>query len=201
MRSRVQAAAARPLLQEPEEITRFSSFTRLTRVTAWCFRWLRLVKKSRPNIDAPHHTAFPGSLSATELDEARRSLIRVVQAANWASELKSITQGKDIAKGSSLKKLTPFIDPQGILSRRTAEALPSGLRSEAPGDPAAPLTPNQAPRRKLPPTDSAWRSAADTRLHPPTLLDTSRSGFGQVRIASLRLLCAMASGNASPADG
>jgi len=114
-RSRVQAAAAQQLLIEPEEITRFSSFTRLTRVTAWCLRWQRRVKESRSNIGAPHHTAFLGSLFAMELDEARRSLIRVFQAAHWKRELNFLSKGEAMSKGSLLIKLTPFLDTQGIL--------------------------------------------------------------------------------------
>lgn len=97
---------------EPEEITRFSSFTRLIRVIAWCFRWQRRGR-------APHAPAatlrLAETLSADELDEARLALVRVVQAKHWSQELKSLTKGKTVAKGSSLLKLTPFIDTHGIL--------------------------------------------------------------------------------------
>jgi len=111
-RARIQAAAVRPQPIEPKEITRFSSFTRLTRVITWCLRWRRRGQAAPAPAAAP---SLAVALSAGELDDARQSLIRMVQAKHWSNELKSLAKGEPIARGSSLLKLTLFIDPQGNL--------------------------------------------------------------------------------------
>ncbi|XP_029678553.1 uncharacterized protein LOC115244768 [Formica exsecta] len=114
-RVRALAATAPPAeATEPEELTRFSSLNRLLRVTAWCRRWSRPVAAPR----APPATEQPptkDTLSAAEYDDARLTWIRVVQAETYNEELKTLARGAPLSKSNPLIKLTPFLDPQGIL--------------------------------------------------------------------------------------
>nr|XP_012217558.1 PREDICTED: uncharacterized protein LOC105669264 [Linepithema humile] len=114
-----QTHAARPgppPSKEPEELLRFSSLQRLLRVTAWHRRWLR----SRPTtetITAPKADSnrLGDTLSVAEINAAQTAWILRVQAEKYKAELDIIKQSRILAKSNTLTRLSPFLDPQGIL--------------------------------------------------------------------------------------
>ncbi|XP_011700179.1 PREDICTED: uncharacterized protein LOC105457283 [Wasmannia auropunctata] len=117
-RVRVHAAGTAPHeTKEPDELTRFSSLERLLRVTAWCRRWLSRVSNDTERLRSPQSTRSPrcGTLSAAEMDDARLCWVRAVQAASYKPVLESIKQGKALPNSNSLARLSPFLDPKGIL--------------------------------------------------------------------------------------
>ncbi|XP_018401614.1 PREDICTED: uncharacterized protein LOC108778819 [Cyphomyrmex costatus] len=98
-------------LQEPEELTRFSSWQRLIHVTAWILRWRRQVScTSGPPKQAPILVLTPA-----ELERSTQLWIRVVQSIAWRSELDSIVAERELPPRSSLHKLSPRIDDHGVL--------------------------------------------------------------------------------------
>ncbi|XP_029664371.1 uncharacterized protein LOC115236213 [Formica exsecta] len=100
--------------QEPEMLKRYSALHRLLRVTAWCRRWLRRpLERLAPDVRT--NPAVQRVFRAAEVEEARLSWIRVIQAENFKAELAAIENGKPLPTRSKLTRLTPFRDPQGIL--------------------------------------------------------------------------------------
>ncbi|XP_037906171.1 uncharacterized protein LOC119648480 [Hermetia illucens] len=88
--------------EEKENLTqRFSSFTKLVRVIAYCRRW-------RSN----SHNPF---LKSDELRQAETALIRVIQREAFADDISLLNTNKPLAKTSSLIRLTPFLDSDQIL--------------------------------------------------------------------------------------
>lgn len=75
---------------------RFSSFTKLVRVIAYCRRW-------RSN----SHNPF---LKLDELRQAETALIRMIQREAFADDINLLNTNKPLAKTSSLIRLTPFLD-------------------------------------------------------------------------------------------
>ncbi|KMQ89079.1 zinc knuckle protein [Lasius niger] len=115
-RSSAHAVAAQPRPDdEPDELRRFSALNHLLRVTAWCRRWLLRRNTARPPTAAKGLSYPAGVLAASEYSDARLAWIRVVQAEKFKLELKSLSRGTALPNNSTLTKLTPFVDPQGIL--------------------------------------------------------------------------------------
>ncbi|XP_011176359.1 uncharacterized protein LOC105208252 [Solenopsis invicta] len=100
----IHAARTAPgLVEEPDELRRFLSLRRLLRVTAWCRRWLL-----RGPADGPEVTV-------NELEEARLIWIRQVQAGYYRGDLRALQQHQPLPSSSSLLRLYPFLDSQGLL--------------------------------------------------------------------------------------
>ncbi|XP_011173291.1 uncharacterized protein LOC105205590 [Solenopsis invicta] len=93
--------------EEPAWMTRFSGLNRLIRVAAWCRRWLGGV---RPAVEGGE-----ASLNVDELEAARLSLIRLTQSVWWERRLVAVERDQALPRGSSLVKLSPFLDERGIL--------------------------------------------------------------------------------------
>jgi len=102
----VALVAARP--PEDSFINRFSTLTRLLRVTATCIKFARLCKgKGRVE-----ETQGP---TLEELDHARRCLIGMEQRFAFKDEISALQARKEIPKSSSLRHLNPWLDREGLL--------------------------------------------------------------------------------------
>ncbi|XP_076302063.1 uncharacterized protein LOC143220282 [Lasioglossum baleicum] len=98
-------------------LNRFSSYTRLLRITAWCLRWLRR-KRGKPSRSSTNTTARnvqPPVLTAAEITEAERGWIRIVQRMAYPEEMTTQGQHKGIQTRSSLAALAPFLDKFNLL--------------------------------------------------------------------------------------
>ena len=114
-----------------EIISRYSSWNRLRRLVAFILRAVRTVKGKLRSItrtelnvsgnsakaDRSHADSATGScilLSVPEINEAKRTIVRVVQQESFAQELEwTSSSGKISMKGSSIFKLKPFV--KGVL--------------------------------------------------------------------------------------
>ncbi|XP_055542651.1 uncharacterized protein LOC129728253 [Wyeomyia smithii] len=108
---------------------RYSSYTKLRRVTAFCQRFLRafraryLLRRLNTRKDTPlivkntHRLVSPivSPLTTRELEYAELSLCYLAQAEIFAQEISDLTAGEQVAKSSVLKWLNPFIDSDRIL--------------------------------------------------------------------------------------
>ncbi|XP_078051367.1 uncharacterized protein LOC144477514 [Augochlora pura] len=81
-------------------LERFSSWTRMQRVIAYCLRWRSSNKEK-------------GAISAPELKIARDSIIRVLQRVYFADEIRCLAKGQTV-KGK-LQQLNPFLDEDRML--------------------------------------------------------------------------------------
>ncbi|CAG7672714.1 unnamed protein product, partial [Allacma fusca] len=96
-------------LRHVPDITRFLSWIKLVRTTAWVRRFARnwMVKEKRS-----------GELTAHELFEAEEIWWKVVQQISFADELQTLGKGRSFNVNSRLKFLSPFKDSNGILRMR-----------------------------------------------------------------------------------
>ncbi|GBN39448.1 hypothetical protein AVEN_227952-1 [Araneus ventricosus] len=62
-----------------------------------------------------HKTVETGFLTATELDNAEKLLIKQVQSTTFAKEITALQDGKSVPVSSKLKSLDPFLDSNSIL--------------------------------------------------------------------------------------
>ncbi|XP_029163718.1 uncharacterized protein LOC114936567 [Nylanderia fulva] len=88
-------------------IERFSSLSRLKRVTAYC---LRLAKRSVQNTSQQSKL-----LTVLKLEHAMKTLIKGCQAHSFAEELHNLSNKKRLQSKSKLLTLNPFLDEEGII--------------------------------------------------------------------------------------
>ncbi|XP_062712567.1 uncharacterized protein LOC134289887 [Aedes albopictus] len=104
-------------------ITRFSSYHRLVRTVAYCFRFVNNTRmKQKVN---------SGFLSTEELDHSVLALVKMVQTECYQAELRALKKGQTVATQSNLKLLNPFVDPSGIIrvgGRLRLSAQPYGTK-------------------------------------------------------------------------
>ncbi|UYV80338.1 hypothetical protein LAZ67_18002516 [Cordylochernes scorpioides] len=89
-------------------IFKFSTFRKLSRVTAWL---LRFIHNAKHRSDKIKHK----ELSSNELDNSIRTLIQIIQSSEFKTEIQCCNQSKVLPSNSKLLSLNPFIDSSGIL--------------------------------------------------------------------------------------
>jgi hypothetical protein len=88
------------------EPSKYSSSSRLIRITAWSVRFCHNVKNR-----TDRHT---GLLQVQELNDALKYWITVSQSQHFTDEIHALSRGNEISRSSRLTTLTPFIQ-DGIL--------------------------------------------------------------------------------------
>lgn len=106
-RARVHLAVAKIEIKESDILTRFSSFSRLLRVTAWLLRWQKNHKTS--------HAGTSNILSPDELHCAECVWIRHAQSLFYHQELSALQRHHQLDNRSSIRSLSPFIDEESML--------------------------------------------------------------------------------------
>lgn len=100
--------------EHPEEDCfwlRFSSFSKLVRVIAYCRRVLKWKKKPGEENEQRVGTY----LTKEEIDASTKACIKCVQRKDFGEEIDEIRKSKKVKNKSSLKSLCPTIDEDGIL--------------------------------------------------------------------------------------
>ncbi|XP_063911125.1 uncharacterized protein LOC135128161 [Zophobas morio] len=87
--------------------TRVSTYKRLKRIVAYCYRFINKLQKKQCN--------YSGELSVEELDAAHINTIKLVQKDQFSSEIKELQSNGFINNNSHLKSLNIFMDDNGIL--------------------------------------------------------------------------------------
>ncbi|XP_076237360.1 uncharacterized protein LOC143181054 [Calliopsis andreniformis] len=101
-----------------ELFEKFSSYNRLIRVTAYCLRFIRNIRKLqdlKPTVDDKHDSISSKLLNIKELEIARKVLLKLAQRDTFATELHTLRQTKTVSKSSRLPSLNPFLDPDGLI--------------------------------------------------------------------------------------
>ena len=104
---------------------RYSSFTRLKRVTAWVLRFTRNCR----SIKSQGKTLSP--LSTTELKEAECYWMRIIQNCHFYSEISTLKKLSPLQSSSCLKTVRPFIDSKGLLRVGGRQQMLRGIGYEA----------------------------------------------------------------------
>ena len=89
------------------DLSRYSSFTRLKRVTAWIFRFVSNCHPGRPRSSGP--------LSVAELTVVETHLLSSAQSQSFRTEINALERGKPVSNASCLRTLHPFVDQSGLL--------------------------------------------------------------------------------------
>lgn len=104
----LQVSLSIPNPVNPNEfLTRFSTLSRLTRITALCLRF-------RYNTTHPGNRLI-GYIRAEELATAKRRWLLLVQGEHFPSEIEALRNGQPILTSSRLLPLSPILDQEGIL--------------------------------------------------------------------------------------
>ncbi|XP_036347115.1 uncharacterized protein LOC118756459, partial [Rhagoletis pomonella] len=91
-------------------ITKYSSYSKLRRVISFCLRFVCNIRATKRLVEKRH-----GPLSGLELVEAERRLVKYTQNFHFANEISHCSANRPIPLRSSLVRLQPFLDPNGIL--------------------------------------------------------------------------------------
>ena len=89
------------------KIERWGTLLKAIRVVAWCLRFVRNSGKSCAKLS--------GELSYDELSEAKRHLFLCDQDKYFNPELAALRRGKPVPTTSSIAKLSPYLDKDGLL--------------------------------------------------------------------------------------
>lgn len=89
------------------DLKRYSSFNKLTRVTAWMLRFVNNCKKT-----AQKQSSY---LTVAELQAAVRYWLHVSQCAHYLEEIQALKNSQTLTRSSSLLTLHPFLDSNSLL--------------------------------------------------------------------------------------
>ncbi|XP_011858622.1 PREDICTED: uncharacterized protein LOC105556158 [Vollenhovia emeryi] len=87
---------------------RYSSLTKLLRITALCFRFVSRLRKVHDSLPVRH-------ISPETLEKARLFWIQAAQATYFSHELKALQADSPLAKAHAFNRLTAYIDAQGVI--------------------------------------------------------------------------------------
>lgn len=106
LRKEVICTAA--VIQDPLDILhRYSSFDKLTRVIAYCHRFI--------NNCRTRNSKFTRCLTRQELETATTSIVKMVQQEHFAREIRDLASNNQVDRRSKLTSLTPFLDQYGAI--------------------------------------------------------------------------------------
>ncbi|XP_024871917.1 uncharacterized protein LOC112454648 [Temnothorax curvispinosus] len=92
-----------------ELLRKYSSLTRLLRVTATCRRFVNCLRK----VTQSSPSNYP--LTPIEIQQSRDLWVRIVQRTWFHKEIRLLVKGERLPKSNFLNRLTPFIDRDGLL--------------------------------------------------------------------------------------
>ncbi|XP_063901218.1 uncharacterized protein LOC135120827 [Zophobas morio] len=88
-------------------LTRFSTFSKLIRVTAFILRFINKALNKTPK--------FNGHLSCEELQRAHDCVIKLLQAEAFSEEIHNLKNHRQLLHNNKICNLNPFLDHKGLL--------------------------------------------------------------------------------------
>ena len=107
---RLELCGAHLLSQILVPFERYSTFTRLQRVTAWVNRFVHNYHALRND-----SIRITGPLTVKELKQVETDLVSASQEAHFAAELSALRRGRNLPSSSYLRTLRPFLDSSGVI--------------------------------------------------------------------------------------
>ncbi|XP_029054415.2 uncharacterized protein LOC114881732 [Osmia bicornis bicornis] len=111
-----QAIALATVTGDTNELfNRYSDYTRLVRVTAYCLRFINNIQLARNR--KPNDSANLGNANLTQVEthKAQETLVRLAQKETFSDEINLLVKGQTVSKQSPLRSLAPFIDSAGLV--------------------------------------------------------------------------------------
>ncbi|XP_076392689.1 uncharacterized protein LOC143265292 [Megachile rotundata] len=113
----------RPNNSFDELLTRYSSYTRLIRIVAYCLKFYHAIccrRSKKINKPCSEHTvghicAIGNNLTVQDLNLAEEAVLRLLQQQYFMQEILDLQSNRDIFKSSSLRGLNPLLDKKGLL--------------------------------------------------------------------------------------
>ncbi|XP_075163108.1 uncharacterized protein LOC142235734 [Haematobia irritans] len=99
----------------PDYLSKYSSFNKLQRITAYILRFYYNLKSSIKRDVAGELHQFSGYLKTAELKRSRSLLVKMCQQISFRGELTCIKNKIPLPCNSSILKLQPFMDDEGVL--------------------------------------------------------------------------------------
>ena len=87
------------------DINRHSKWTKALRVMAYVLRFIHALKGMKRD----------GELTFQEMSDAKLCIFKSVQSEQYVEELRALKNKSSLSKGSAIRKLSPFIDENGLL--------------------------------------------------------------------------------------
>ena len=115
----------------------FSDWHRLKRAVAWFLKFKQYLKTGENGLHA--------GLCVHDVRNSEFAILKYVQRKCYASEIKNLNVGQSVAKSSSVKNLSPFIDEEGLV--RVGGRLRNAMISRDSKNPY--LVPHSHPIAKL----------------------------------------------------
>ncbi|XP_055528038.1 uncharacterized protein LOC129720575 [Wyeomyia smithii] len=94
---------------------RCSSYTRLLHVVGYCLRFILNNRAKTRTQPLPSPNPVQRYLSVEQLAQTKNVLIQLAQSDGFPAELKDLREGKSVDKRSKIRRLNPFLDPEGVL--------------------------------------------------------------------------------------
>lgn len=88
-------------------VLKYSSWTKILRIVAWCLRFISNLRKSE--------VVKTNFLQTSELNEAQSLIIVNIQKQAFSEEIRALKSGRCLSSGSKLIMLYPFLDDKDIL--------------------------------------------------------------------------------------
>lgn len=103
------SSLAATTIEEEENpiLTRFSSLSRLLRVTALCYRFFERLSSAT--------TSQSGPLTVTELDNCQMRWIKIAQMHDFPEDISRLQHRQPLSSRSPLLPLRPILGPEGLL--------------------------------------------------------------------------------------
>lgn len=101
------------LLPRWDLASRYSSWPKLIRVTAYIFKFIRAFRCL--TINARYPESLSKALSSAECNEAKTFWIKQIQNELFSDDIRSLSNDQNVASKSSIAALRPFLDSDGVL--------------------------------------------------------------------------------------
>lgn len=98
--------------QKLDVFQRYSTLPRLQRVVAYCKRFIH---NSLCHVKGTSELSRTGAISASELNEAMTSLIKLTQEESFQTEIQHLARSQMVPSASRLKTFNAFLDDNGII--------------------------------------------------------------------------------------
>ncbi|XP_011881172.1 PREDICTED: uncharacterized protein LOC105569364, partial [Vollenhovia emeryi] len=87
--------------RDPDIFKRYSSYSKLRRIIAYCFRFHPLNK-------------YKGNLTVEEIETAEVKILRIIQSSQFSEEIKGL-KSKGVTNRNRIANLNPFLDNDGLI--------------------------------------------------------------------------------------
>lgn len=99
-----------------EILKKYSSFSRLKRIVAYCLRWYKIYRGNKTVKNESATITYPTKyLLKLELDDAHDCIIQMVQKQHFSKEILYLSQQRQVPNNSKTLCLKPFLDNKRII--------------------------------------------------------------------------------------